>query len=46
MTDKELQFKAVGLRRTMLQLIYSAGAGHTGGAALEKYFGWEVCRHE
>lgn len=31
MTDKELQLKAVALRRTMLRLIYNAGAGHTGG---------------
>ena len=31
MTDQELQLKAVGLRRTMLQLIFNAGAGHTGG---------------
>ncbi|HZI31792.1 MAG TPA: transketolase, partial [Candidatus Binatia bacterium] len=31
MTDQELQIKAVGLRRTMLQLIFNAGAGHTGG---------------
>ena len=31
MTDRELQLKAVALRRTMLQLICNAGAGHTGG---------------
>ena len=31
MTDHELQFKAVALRRAMLQLIVGAGAGHTGG---------------
>lgn len=31
MTDRELQFKAVALRRAMLQLIFNAGAGHTGG---------------
>jgi transketolase len=31
MTDLELQLKAVALRRTMLQLIFNAGAGHTGG---------------
>ena len=31
MTDHELQLKAVGLRRAMLQLIVGAGAGHTGG---------------
>jgi len=31
MTDHELELKAVGLRRSMLQLIYNAGAGHTGG---------------
>ena len=31
MTDHELQLKAVSLRRAMLQLIYNAGAGHTGG---------------
>ena len=31
MTDHELQLKAVALRRAMLQLIYNAGAGHTGG---------------
>lgn len=31
MTDRELQLKAVVLRRTMLRLIYNAGAGHTGG---------------
>ena len=31
MTDRDLQLKAVALRRTMLQLIYNAGAGHTGG---------------
>ena len=31
MSDKELQLKAVSLRRAMLRLIYNAGAGHTGG---------------
>jgi len=31
MTDRELQLKAVALRRAMLRLIYNAGAGHTGG---------------
>jgi len=31
MTDHELQLKAIALRRAMLQLIYNAGAGHTGG---------------
>lgn len=31
MTDRELQLKAVALRRAMLQLIVHAGAGHTGG---------------
>lgn len=31
MTDRELQIKAVALRRTMLRLIVNAGAGHTGG---------------
>ena len=31
MTDRELQLKAVALRRVMLRLIYNAGAGHTGG---------------
>jgi transketolase len=31
MTDHELQLKAVALRRSMLRLIYNAGAGHTGG---------------
>lgn len=31
MTDLELALKAVALRRTMLQLIVNAGAGHTGG---------------
>jgi transketolase len=31
MTDHELQFKAVALRRAMLNLIFNAGAGHTGG---------------
>ena len=31
MTDHELQLKACALRRSMLQLIYNAGAGHTGG---------------
>jgi transketolase len=31
MTDLELQLKACTLRRSMLQLIVNAGAGHTGG---------------
>ncbi len=31
MTDRELQLKAVALRRAMLRLIVNAGAGHTGG---------------
>ncbi len=31
MTDHELERKAIALRRTMLQGIFSAGAGHTGG---------------
>jgi transketolase len=31
MTDHDLQLKAVALRRAMLQLIFNAGAGHTGG---------------
>jgi transketolase len=31
MTDHELQLKAVALRRSMLGLIFNAGAGHTGG---------------
>lgn len=31
MTDHELQLKAVALRRSMLRLIFNAGAGHTGG---------------
>ncbi len=31
MTDRELELKAVALRRTMLRLIHDAGAGHTGG---------------
>jgi transketolase len=31
MTDHELQLKAVALRRSMLNLIVGAGAGHTGG---------------
>jgi len=31
MTDHELELRAVALRRSMLQLIVSAGAGHTGG---------------
>jgi transketolase len=31
MTDRELQLKAVALRRMMLRVIHSAGAGHTGG---------------
>ncbi|HEX5223299.1 MAG TPA: transketolase [Verrucomicrobiae bacterium] len=31
MTDYELQIKAIALRRSMLRLIYNAGAGHTGG---------------
>lgn len=31
MTDYDLQLKAFSLRRKMLQVIYEAGAGHTGG---------------
>ena len=31
MTDRELQIKAFGLRKRMLELIVNAGAGHTGG---------------
>src|SRR6478736_5352222 len=31
MTDRELQLKAIALRRAMLRLIVNAGAGHTGG---------------
>jgi transketolase len=31
MTDKELQIKAVQLRKKTLEAIYEAGAGHTGG---------------
>ncbi len=31
MTDRELQFKSIAYRRALLQLIFSAGAGHTGG---------------
>ena len=31
MTNHDLQLKAVALRRSMLQLIVGAGAGHTGG---------------
>jgi transketolase len=31
MTDHELQLKAVALRKSMLNLIVGAGAGHTGG---------------
>ena len=31
MTDRELAIKAIVLRRRMLQLIFDAGAGHTGG---------------
>src|SRR6478736_1852227 len=31
MTDHELQIKATALRRSMLNLIVGAGAGHTGG---------------
>ena len=31
MTDHQLQLKAVALRRSMLGLIFNAGAGHTGG---------------
>ena len=31
MTDKDLQLKAVRLRKRMLRLISDAGAGHTGG---------------
>jgi transketolase len=31
MTDRELQLKAVRLRRHLLEIIFQAGAGHTGG---------------
>ncbi|HET7625664.1 MAG TPA: transketolase, partial [Verrucomicrobiae bacterium] len=31
MTDNELQLKSVHLRRKLLEAIYEAGAGHTGG---------------
>jgi len=31
MNDRELAVKAVALRKRMLQLIFNAGAGHTGG---------------
>jgi transketolase len=31
LSDHELQLKACALRRSMLRLIYNAGAGHTGG---------------
>ena len=31
MTDRELQLKAVQLRKQTLQVIFEAGAGHTGG---------------
>ena len=31
MTDRELEIKAVDLRKKLLQVIYNAGAGHTGG---------------
>jgi transketolase len=31
MTDRELQLKAVHLRKTLLKVIVNAGAGHTGG---------------
>jgi transketolase len=31
MTDRDLQLKAIALRRAMLRLIFNAGAGHTGG---------------
>ena len=31
MTDLELQIKSTALRRSMLKLIFNAGAGHTGG---------------
>jgi transketolase len=31
MTNRQLELKAVALRRAMLQLIFNAGAGHTGG---------------
>jgi transketolase len=31
LTDHQLALKSVALRRAMLQLIYNAGAGHTGG---------------
>lgn len=31
MTDRQLERKAIALRRAMLRLIFHAGAGHTGG---------------
>jgi transketolase len=31
MTDRELELKAVQLRKKLLEVIYNAGAGHTGG---------------
>jgi len=31
MTDRELQLKAVHLRKKTLEAIFEAGAGHTGG---------------
>src|ERR671925_385173 len=31
MTDRELQLKAVRLRKHLLEIIFHAGAGHTGG---------------
>ena len=32
LSDTELQIKALELRQTMLQAIFHAGAGHTGGS--------------
>ena len=32
MTDQELRLKSIGYRRDLLQFIYHAGAGHTGGS--------------
>src|SRR5882724_736361 len=31
MTDRELEIKAIGLRKKLLEVIHNAGAGHTGG---------------
>src|SRR5882724_6709682 len=32
MTDRELEIKAIGLRKKLLEVIHNAGAGHTGGS--------------